>query len=286
MNEQDAFLQAILDAPEDDTPRLVFADWLDDHSQSAHAELIRIQCARARKPGRDQERDLRRRERTLVGGALANSALSGHPYQRGFLTDVPLADYALLNPGMFPEVRQLLDEGRILSFELTQEQGGFSGPEAVVQLAELPWMRRLTSLYLFEGKFTAEVVPLLASPWVTNLCRITLEDTNLALPAFEALVASPSVPRITRMSFGEGFPDYPEARQAVQILTGVPWTNLKVLELHFVIGDAGARALLEASAQFAGLECLRLRNWRGPNQISGRWFDRLRQQFGDALETF
>lgn len=49
---RDGFLHAILDAPEDDTPRLIYADWLDDHAQcrsdQARAELIRIQCRMAR----------------------------------------------------------------------------------------------------------------------------------------------------------------------------------------------------------------------------------------------
>jgi uncharacterized protein (TIGR02996 family) len=32
MNDQESFLSAILSSPEDDTPRLVYADWLDEHS--------------------------------------------------------------------------------------------------------------------------------------------------------------------------------------------------------------------------------------------------------------
>src|SRR6266542_2185481 len=32
MSEEDAFVAAILAAPHDDTARLVFADWLEDHS--------------------------------------------------------------------------------------------------------------------------------------------------------------------------------------------------------------------------------------------------------------
>lgn len=39
-----AFLVRILDANTDDTPRLVFADWLDEHGRPDQAELIRVQC--------------------------------------------------------------------------------------------------------------------------------------------------------------------------------------------------------------------------------------------------
>ena len=46
--EREAFMSAILATPDDDTPRLVFADWLDEHGTTdedrAHAPLIRAQC--------------------------------------------------------------------------------------------------------------------------------------------------------------------------------------------------------------------------------------------------
>ena len=35
---------AILDAPEDDVPRLAYADWLEEHGYDARAEFIRLQC--------------------------------------------------------------------------------------------------------------------------------------------------------------------------------------------------------------------------------------------------
>jgi uncharacterized protein (TIGR02996 family) len=34
MTTHDAFLHSILEAPDDDAPRLVYADWLDDQSDS------------------------------------------------------------------------------------------------------------------------------------------------------------------------------------------------------------------------------------------------------------
>lgn len=48
MTDQAAFLQAIIDEPDDDTHRLVFADWLDDQEQAEWARLIRSQCAQQR----------------------------------------------------------------------------------------------------------------------------------------------------------------------------------------------------------------------------------------------
>jgi uncharacterized protein (TIGR02996 family) len=49
MSDESQFLAAMAADPDDDTPRLVFADWLDEHGQPDRAEFIRLQC----RPDRD-----------------------------------------------------------------------------------------------------------------------------------------------------------------------------------------------------------------------------------------
>lgn len=44
MTPEEAFLQSIRAAPADDAPRLIYADWLDEHGQPDRAEFIRVQC--------------------------------------------------------------------------------------------------------------------------------------------------------------------------------------------------------------------------------------------------
>ena len=51
-------LQAILDEPEDDAPRLIYADWLEDNGEADRAEFIRLQIELAR----DSSDEGRRRE--------------------------------------------------------------------------------------------------------------------------------------------------------------------------------------------------------------------------------
>jgi len=48
-----SFLDAIRGRPDDDAPRLIFADWLDEQGDP-RGEFIRVQCALARQPGFDQ----------------------------------------------------------------------------------------------------------------------------------------------------------------------------------------------------------------------------------------
>jgi uncharacterized protein (TIGR02996 family) len=44
MSDEKALLAAIWAHPHEDTPRLMYADWLDEHGQSTRAEFIRVQC--------------------------------------------------------------------------------------------------------------------------------------------------------------------------------------------------------------------------------------------------
>jgi uncharacterized protein (TIGR02996 family) len=44
MATHDEFLRAVIADPEDDGPRLVYADWLDERGDAARAEFIRLQC--------------------------------------------------------------------------------------------------------------------------------------------------------------------------------------------------------------------------------------------------
>lgn len=44
MTTEAAFLAAIIENSQDDSPRLIFADWLEEQGQVERAEFIRIQC--------------------------------------------------------------------------------------------------------------------------------------------------------------------------------------------------------------------------------------------------
>src|SRR5436305_698754 len=50
MPSNPALLAAVLEAPDDDAPRLVYADWLDEHGDPGRGEYIRDQVERTRLP--------------------------------------------------------------------------------------------------------------------------------------------------------------------------------------------------------------------------------------------
>lgn len=47
MTDGPSLLAAILASPDEDTPRLMYADWLQEHGEDERAEFIRVQCDKA-----------------------------------------------------------------------------------------------------------------------------------------------------------------------------------------------------------------------------------------------
>jgi uncharacterized protein (TIGR02996 family) len=89
MSNGDALLAAIIAAPDDDTPRLVYADWLDENGQPERAEFIRLQIENTGKPmaERQREAELLRRSRKLWNKPFQALFPGGvFTYSRGFVT--------------------------------------------------------------------------------------------------------------------------------------------------------------------------------------------------------
>jgi uncharacterized protein (TIGR02996 family) len=97
----DAFLRAIRADPEADLPRLVYADWLDEHDDPARAEFIRVQCALAKLPDHDDAyAALEDREHELLAEHEAQWLGDGPTpdewtFRRGFVADI---DFDPANP--------------------------------------------------------------------------------------------------------------------------------------------------------------------------------------------
>ena len=101
MTHGEAFLQAILENPQDDTPRLAYADWLEERDDP-RGEFIRVQCRLATMAADDGRRPpLEDLERRLLEGHQdewldpLRPLLSGWTFRRGFLDAirVPAATY-------------------------------------------------------------------------------------------------------------------------------------------------------------------------------------------------
>jgi uncharacterized protein (TIGR02996 family) len=106
MTDREAFVAAIADTPRDDAPRLVYADWLDEHGEPERAAFIRLQCRAARlRPGTVERTDALRRADDLAAEHEADwlgdwaSCLVTRDYHRGFLRRVRMTAEQFLEHG-------------------------------------------------------------------------------------------------------------------------------------------------------------------------------------------
>lgn len=103
MNEREALLRAIYENPDDDTPRLVFADWLQENGDEARAEFIRVQVELPRHtPHTIPWHKCNARARKLLAvyedqwrGEVPNDISWHYPeFRRGFLERLVISDFA------------------------------------------------------------------------------------------------------------------------------------------------------------------------------------------------
>ncbi|MCI0461410.1 MAG: TIGR02996 domain-containing protein [Gemmataceae bacterium] len=105
MTDGETLLQAVETAPDDDAPRLVYADWLEEHGDPARAEFIRIECAlegmpldAPERPAMEDRRDdlLAEHEERWLGPPPAS--LLEWTWRRGFVDSLTLLDEVSLEP--------------------------------------------------------------------------------------------------------------------------------------------------------------------------------------------
>jgi uncharacterized protein (TIGR02996 family) len=187
--EGEALRRAILDDPDDDISRLVFADWLAENGDDARGQLIRVQVEASRlAPSREPADRQRFAELTAEASLLLTRhearwlaelpqiagvrwmapsyTNSGPLFQRGFVNNLACNSWALLR-----------EHGPAL-FDLTPIERLSIHLESLAelrQLARTPWLRNLRSLELCETPLGSQGLPLLAgSPVLRKLQRLDL----------------------------------------------------------------------------------------------------------------
>jgi uncharacterized protein (TIGR02996 family) len=187
MGERRALMSAIIANPDDDTPRLVFADWLDEHGDKhdqARAELIRLQVEAARLP----EGDSNRKKLESRAGKLKTN------HSKAWLAALTAVDpkFTSSDHREPPFVRGLL---KYLLFDtseflLKKYQPAIPDALAAVGVEEL-------GFYSATKRFKA----LAASPAIRWACRVQYPGPDDA--ALEAFGASPHFAHLSGLAFDE-----------------------------------------------------------------------------------
>jgi uncharacterized protein (TIGR02996 family) len=241
VTRDDTFLQAIIENPDDDTPRLVYADFLDARGDP-RGEFIRVQCQLALLPADDPRRtELEAVERRLLKEhdrewaaplLLPLAGMVTHwGFRRGFIEELAVEARGLQ---LHADIIFRLAPVRQLTLYLARSR--------IAALASLPHLSRVTALYLRGNKLGDRGVGDLAfSPYLGRLASLDLELNDVGDAGVGALAASPTLPRLTDLCLSVNSIGDPGALALVSC-----FPHLKSLELYRnPIGEEGRRALQE-----------------------------------------
>jgi uncharacterized protein (TIGR02996 family) len=258
--EHEGFLRAIFDAPDDDLPRLAYADFLEENGEPDRAALIRVQCQLAAlgdRPGEAQQ--LRRHERELIDRLHPELVLihwtaeerARIRFDRGFLVEPT----AVVCPGELGDVtaaREKIVRSRPHWSGLTRlaiQPGWFLYPEHVEVLFGLAALQRVTEWDL--GGHVEEVA---AGPQTADAGTYALVDMNvepvITAAGVEVLAGHRGARRITTL-----------------ILT------------YNHLDNGAARALVRSPY----LDNLKRLEFRAGNELRGRTWQEMLERFGEDV---
>lgn len=268
-----AFLADILERPDDDAPRLIYADWLDDHGRAERAEFIRVQVELARMDRYDV-RHLRlvRRESELIhrhGEAWAAETgledREGATFRRGFVEHLRFEDCL----EFLAQSRRVLARVPLSSIGV-EDIGGYDDETdthaGIVRLGRSKAFRRLRRLELdtIDGVIESDMRALARCPDDTALTELDLSDNDLTDDDVLALADGPLLFRLRVLNLAGNNIGVGGVRRLAVADVG----QLRELDLTTNSGPrlyaAGVKALT-ASANFKALRSLVL----GDHHIGG-----------------
>jgi uncharacterized protein (TIGR02996 family) len=254
MPSKEAFLQAIIENPDDDAPRLIFADWLEEHGESTRADFIRVQCELANLPEDDEVRrpSLQEREWEL---------LTKHGKQ--WLAELPVLEGIEWDEVGTRGKREMVPcfERGFASAVIAEDEKAFQKHAATLfhaaPIKELRFNQRVAELEVFLAcpdlerlkllRMATQVDPnrigMLANcPRLSRLTDLDLSLNNLGDEGVQVLIESPYLTRLTDLDLSSNN----ITETGIRSLSVWPvHEQLRYLYLAGNrIGDEGARGLL------------------------------------------
>lgn len=290
MHEEQAFIDAIVADPDDDTVRLVFADWLeeqDDDETTARATLIRVQCEiETRRPWDRRRKELEQQAKTILKSYLSRwtkplSKLKlgkGWHYRRGFLeagtfSATPFAERGSEIFSQFPlfraarlrdasnEVEEVLSSGllnRLTELDLHHLCGCGMCPidMELQELFQHDSVRNLRVLRLSDDRIDDELIGKFAeSDQFGQLDSLDLSENRIGPEGVTTMVNAPHLNRLVELDLSQN----PLGSAGLRaLLEGPPMTNLKRLSLRATGLDGPAASELLKSSLMTNLTALEL----------------------------
>lgn len=237
-------IAAISAVPEDDSPRFLFADYLEAQGD-ARGEYIRVQCELAAGPFLSKRRGLIQRGQALFRKhsrhwIAALGARGRWTWNRGFVASAALSSSELIKHETTLFGREPIDS-------LAVSQCGVT----LKAIAGRDFLPRLRVLRL-RGDLKQESIDLLSQQQLPRLRRLNLGDSRLKKLELSALFQSPSLARLESLSLsGNGLTakHLEGLRDSEQSLTSLYLSRNQLTDRALeIIGDSPSCKTLERLA--------------------------------------
>jgi uncharacterized protein (TIGR02996 family) len=239
------FLEAILESPDDDLPRLVYADWLDEHDESNRASFIRTQIERSRLPFDDpRQSELHQREKALLD---AHAAAWREPFGenhrctfvRGFVESISVELDELLEHGT-----KYFRSAPLRGLYLTSSFGEGELAAAIHRLGRYTFLSRVEVLSLYDSPIGEEAAAILfGSGLLSRLRRLYLGEDD-ATPAMVDVLATAALPALEELYLWDFHQGELGDEGLARLAAAEAFARLTTLDLlHTGAGPAGAEAI-------------------------------------------
>ncbi|MFM8272421.1 MAG: TIGR02996 domain-containing protein [Gemmata sp.] len=206
MSDRDALLAAILANPAEDTPRLVYADWLQENGEPARGEFVRLQVGAAQaEPFSPQARECEAAAQRLLAKNVQawtrhiSDHVVGQRFVRGFVGHavVNAATFARDAPALFAV--EPVDSLQVMRFAFT------TATVSLDPFLNSPHVARVARLDLSAlGRHADDFEPLAsAAPRLTALTDLGLRDRPVPPAWLRALLASSDLPALAGLDLAD-----------------------------------------------------------------------------------
>ena len=243
MSDEKALLTAIWEHPHEDTPRLVYADWLQENGQPERAEFIRVQIELARLDEDAPEYGLLfEREAQLLGAhrehwlaPLPSGGLSV-PFERGF-------PYPSLGHDISAIQLEKVSKRQVRAVPLWEVGVRAGNSDRVVPLSSVPNLRRVGRLTLRGADRRGELLAALSpSSEAVNVADLNWIVPDAGAEVFHALAQPGVMPQLRRLRVHSGLDERIAAALARSPLAG------RVTRLVIALTGTTTRALFSDGA--------------------------------------
>jgi uncharacterized protein (TIGR02996 family) len=227
MNDHDALLNAIAEHPEEDTPRLMYADWLEENGQPERADFVRNQIELERV-------GLNGEGRHPLVVKNVHYLKEWVPYWKSELPRIKGIEWGDFNRGLVEEVYGASDEPVVAHADTIFAVPGIHVLRVrrlnnAAALAQLPHLARVRALKMVSaGAGVHALRTLLASPHLGRLTALDLHR-NGADDAVAEDIADGRFPDLAELWLGENLITQRGARA---LATSPHLTNLRFLDLY------------------------------------------------------